>query len=65
MSITINMPFIWDCLTIYFQEITVLEKIACVEESLVGGYVVVNYDGMPYPGVVQAVAENDLEVQVS
>ncbi|XP_052224930.1 uncharacterized protein LOC127840558 [Dreissena polymorpha] len=46
------------------KEITVLEKIVCVEESLVGGYVVVNYDGMPYPGVVQAVAENDLEVQV-
>lgn len=37
----------------------------CVEESLVGNYVVVEYDGIPYPGIILGVDENELDVKVS
>ena len=35
-----------------------------ISEALIGQYVVVKYDGLPYPGVVMDVDETDLEVKV-
>jgi len=42
----------------------VLETVTTVEESLIGRYLVILYDGLPYPGVVLDVDEDDVEVKV-
>jgi len=42
----------------------VLETVTTVEESLIGRYLVILYDGQPYPGVVLDVDEDDVEVKV-
>lgn len=41
-----------------------LQPIDTVDETLIGQYVVVIYDEIPYPGRVLDVDENDLQVQV-
>ena len=41
-----------------------LTKVACVDEDLIGKYVVVCYDGLPFPGIILDVDEEDLEVKV-
>lgn len=35
-----------------------------MEESLIGRYLVILYDGLPYPGVILDVDEDDVEVKV-
>ena len=35
-----------------------------LDEDLIGQYIVVEYDGLPYPGEVMDVDEDDLEVKV-
>ncbi|WAR00137.1 hypothetical protein MAR_024509 [Mya arenaria] len=43
---------------------TVLLKVNEVDESLIGRYCVVEYDRLPYPGIILDVDEVDLEVKV-
>lgn len=40
------------------------ETISTIDESLIGRYIVVVYDGEPYPRVVLSVDEDDIEVKV-
>ena len=48
---------------IYF--IYLLKKVDVIEESLIGQNCVVNYDGLPYPGIVMDVdEENGIEAKV-
>ncbi|KAL4230325.1 hypothetical protein ACF0H5_010708 [Mactra antiquata] len=47
-----------------FLQQTTLRPPLDVDETLIGKHVVVLYDGLPYPGVVKDVDENDIEVKV-
>jgi hypothetical protein len=42
----------------------VLHKVLDVEESLIGQYCVVEYESLPYPGLILDVDDDDLEVKV-
>ena len=42
----------------------VFETVKTVEESLIGQYLVILYDGQPYPGVVLDVDEDDVKFKV-
>lgn len=50
----------------FFQKKSVcdLETVSTVDEAMVGRYVVVLYDKKPFPGVIQAADEDDIEVKV-
>ena len=41
-----------------------LTKVTCVDEDLIGKYVVVSYSGIPFPGIIPDVDKEDLEVKV-
>ena len=41
-----------------------LDKVTVVEENLIGRFVVVQYDGLPFPGVILDVDEDEIEVKV-
>ncbi|WAR02440.1 hypothetical protein MAR_008998 [Mya arenaria] len=41
-----------------------LKPVVTVDQHLIGQYIVVEYDGLPYPGEVLDVDEEDLEVKV-
>ena len=43
---------------------TVLHKPEVIDESLISKWCVVAYDGLPYPGIVQDVDNDELEVKV-
>jgi len=49
-------------LLIYFQGDDVLEPVDVLDESLVGRYCVVEYEGLPYPGIIQDVDDDRAEV---
>ena len=42
---------------------TVINKPEVIDESLISKWCVVIYDGLPYPGIVQDVDDNELEVK--
>jgi transcription antitermination factor NusG len=45
-------------------DVVQLNKVSVVEENLIGRYVVVQYDGLPFPGVILDVDEDEIEVKV-
>ncbi|XP_060568684.1 uncharacterized protein LOC132727272 [Ruditapes philippinarum] len=44
-------------------DVVQLNKVSVVEENLIGRYVVVQYDGLPFPGVILDVDEDEIEVK--